>query len=568
MNYFSDSPDRMNCFDQLDLSAVVRLKERQFEEAEHHPGAPRDVGEARELYRDILLLVGDMAASQIAPLARSIDDEGVSLRDGRISLGSGMQNALKVLQDSGISSLTLSRAYGGANLPGVINLFVIEMLSQADASLMTLFALQEISWTIEKFGTQAQKRELLPQFASGTLTGAMTFTEAEAGSDLAAVVSRAIDEGDGWRLTGTKRFITNGDADVHLVLARSAEKEAGMRGLSLFLYRKDSTLEVRRVESKLGLHGSPTAEIHYNNSPCELVGDPRLGLAKYAMSLMSNARLAVSAQALGIAQAAQDAAWAYAQERRQFGKKLAELPAVRGLLEQNALELEIIRSFLYDTARLNDELELLELGEEAGDRSSRPEAKERIRFLRKRVGVFVPLLKYYAAEAGQRICSEALQIHGGAGYTKDFDVERHYRDIRIASIYEGTSQIQVNAAFGGLFRDVFEEDWAEIDRRTSEARRWEEERKVLDEAVRLWALMKAVVHERGTPGQEDSARILADTALTIHFGFRLLDEALRSPEKQARLSEFLRFRISSVVSWHKQILNLGRGTGYESLFAV
>lgn len=360
-NYFTDNPDLVFHFERLQLSELVDIVEDGYRHAGEHPHAPRDYADAMENYRRVLELIGDLAGNRIAERAASVDEEGATFVDGRVRYAAGTQKNLEELAQADVSGLILPHEYGGLNFPFVIYGMAVEIVSRADASLMNIFGLQDIADSIAKFGTDEQKAAYLPGFSTGEFTGAMALTEPDAGSDLQAVKLRARQLPDGtWRLSGGKRFITNGNGNVLLVLARSEEGTKDARGLSLFVCKHDETVTVRRIEHKLGIHGSPTCELQFDDTPAELVGKRKMGLIRYVLDLMYRARMGVSAQALGIAQQAYDEAHRYARERRQFNKPIAEIPAVTNMLVEMRVLLEACRTLLVRSGQAVDEKELLD----------------------------------------------------------------------------------------------------------------------------------------------------------------------------------------------------------------
>ncbi|HRZ79341.1 MAG TPA: acyl-CoA dehydrogenase family protein, partial [bacterium] len=368
------------------------------------------------------------------------------------------QENMKILAQSGYMGGTLPRKYGGLNMPVTINNIIVEMVSQADASLMNLFGLQDIAVTLYKFGSEEQKDRVLPKFCSGEVSGSMALTEPDAGSDLQAVGLKAIERDGKWYLDGVKRFITNGSGEVSLVLARSEDGTKDGRGLSMFLYERyrDSNMIIRRIEHKHGIHGSPTCELQFNMGQCELVGKRRFGLIKYVMSLMNGARLAVSAQAMGIAQAAYEEAVRYANERAQFGRPIIHFPAVYQMLTDMQAEIETTRLLLYHTSLAVDHMDMYERKAEHGEN-----VREQLKVWTAKADFLTPLTKFTATEMANKTAYDAVQIHGGCGFMKDFKVERLSRDARITNIYEGTTQLQVVAAIpritSGLFKDMVTE---------------------------------------------------------------------------------------------------------------
>ncbi|MGD9047931.1 MAG: acyl-CoA dehydrogenase family protein, partial [Anaerolineae bacterium] len=373
------------------------------------------------------------------------------------------QQGLDLLRQAELMGALLPWEYGGLNLPGTILQMMIEVISRADAGLMSIFGLQEISATIAEFGDQEMKDRVLPRFARGEVTGGMVLTEPDAGSDLGIVHTRATyDEAAGtWRLNGVKRFITNGNADVLLVLARSEEGSTDARGLSLFEVEADETVRIRRIENKMGIHASPTCEMEFCDTPARLLGKRRYGLIRYAMAMMNGARIAVAAQAVGIAEAAYREAFEYAQKRIQFGQSIDRLPAVYRMLLSMRGEIEATRALVFEAGRWVDLKKAYEHLKAEGKLDS--EGRKRLKQADRMAAVLTPLAKYHATEMGNRVCYQAMQVHGGTGYMREFNVERHFRDIRVTSIYEGTSQLQVVAATSGLLGhslDGLLDDWA------------------------------------------------------------------------------------------------------------
>jgi alkylation response protein AidB-like acyl-CoA dehydrogenase len=451
-NFFTDNLDLQRYLKKIDLSEVVGILEDGYRYHEEHDAAPRNYLDAMDNYRLMLEVVGDICANHAAPRAAEADEVGVSCEDGRVVYADATLEAMRFLRQADIVGATLPWEYGGMNLPETILQMVVEIMSRADASLMTVFGLQEIAAKmIAEHGDEEMKARVLPRVISGELVGgAMVLTEPDAGSDLGSVQTRATyDEETGeWRLNGVKRFITNGCSDVLLVLARSEEGSADARGLSFFEAEADETVRIRRTEHKMGLHASPTCEMQFDNTPARLIGKQRFGLIRYAMAMMNVARLAIASQALGIAEAAYREAYQYAQKRVQFGSSIDQIPAVYRMLLSMRAEIEATRALVYETARHVDLLKAYERQKERGELDG--EGRKKLKELGRLADVLTPLVKYYATEMGNKVCYQAMQIHGGTGYMREFNVERHYRDVRITNIYEGTSQLQVVAAIGGL----------------------------------------------------------------------------------------------------------------------
>ncbi len=424
--------------------------------------------------------------------------------------------------------MTLPRKYGGLNFPTSVYVMAVEMISQADASLMNLFGLQDIGETIHKFGDEAQKDEFLPKLSSGEYTGAMVLTEPDAGSDLQAVMLQAHQDNDGnWFLNGMKRFITNGCGDILLVLARSEEGTKDGRGLSMFVCYGDDSVAVRRIENKLGIHGSPTCELQFKNTPAQLVGRRKFGLIKYVMDLMNGARLGISAQSLGISQAAYEEALAYAKVREQFGQTIYHIPVVTNMLVDMRVTIEANRSLLYETARWVDRRSRFE---DLANRlkATGKDASEATRSHKEAVqtaALLTPISKYTLSESANQISDDALQIHGGAGYMKEFPVERLVRDARITNIYEGTSQLQIVAAIGGVMKDILADRfdaWAE---RTYPGS-LQKLTHTLADIREIFNDCRAFVSEKqDKPFQEVAAKQLVDLYTMLLCGHLLLDEA-------------------------------------------
>jgi alkylation response protein AidB-like acyl-CoA dehydrogenase len=476
-NFFSDNLDLQFRLDQLDLSQVVEIMEDGYVNHAQYPIAPRHYADAKDNYRLLLNVLGEICATRVAPQAAAADQEGAQLHDGKVAYAAATQEALDLFRQAGLTGTVLSWEYGGLNLPGTIYRMMIELVGRAEAGLMAVFGLQEIAATVEAYGSAAMKARLLPRFARGEVTAAMVLTEPDAGSDLGSVQTRATlraepqgagspgAEGEWWLLNGVKRFITNGGAQVLLVLARSEPDSKDARGLSLFLVEADETVNIRRLEHKLGIHSSPTCEIQFANTPALLIGKRRLGLIRYAMSMMNGARLGVSAQALGIAEAAYHDARLYAEKRVQYGHSIHAIPAVYRMLLSMQGEIEATRALICETGfwvDLNHAYEQRLLKGATPDPNDRQRQKQADRL----ASVLTPLTKYFATEMGNRVCYQAMQIHGGAGYMREFNVERHFRDVRVTSIYEGTSQLQIVASLGGLLSHTLDElfqEWAGLD---------------------------------------------------------------------------------------------------------
>ncbi|MEZ5125394.1 MAG: acyl-CoA dehydrogenase family protein [Thermoleophilia bacterium] len=457
-NFYTDNPDLHATLRRLDLAPVVRLREDDYEQAQAFPYAPRDYEDALDSYGRALEIVGEIAGEFVEPRAEGVDRAGSLLVDGEVCYAPGISEALERLRQADLMGITLPRQYGGLNFPVTVSVMIVEMVSRADPALMNIFGLQDIAETVNKFASDEIKKAYLPRFASGEVTGSMALTEPEAGSDLQNVQLKATLMDDGtWRLNGVKRFITNGCGRLSLVLARSEDGTTDARGLSMFLYERDEHMRIRRLEDKLGIHGSPTCELQFDDAPALLVGERRRGLTTYVMSLMNGARLAIAAQAQGIAEAAYRAATKYSRERIQFGAPIGDLTAVRAMLADMKVGIEAARALLYETALIVDTKESLEhrleqiaRGDASADDATIKAMRTDLKHHTRLAALFTPMAKACCTEMANTVAYESLQIHGGSGYMRDFAVERHTRDARITNIYEGTTQLQVVAAIGGI----------------------------------------------------------------------------------------------------------------------
>lgn len=454
-NFFSDNKNLLFHLQNADMERIVNLKERNFLDAESYVEAPASYEEAMENYKLVLEIVGEIAADLIAPNAESVDAEGPKVVNNEIHYASGTLQNHNALRDAGLYGMALPRKYNGLNFPYLPYVMAAEIISRADAGFANIWGLQDCASTICEFGSEEQKEQFLPRIHAGA-TCSMDLTEPDAGSDLQSVRLKATfdEEANCWRLNGVKRFITNGDADIKLVLARSEEGTDDARGLSCFLYdRKSNAVKIRRIENKLGIKGSPTAEIVFDNAPAQLVGNRRFGLIKYVMSLMNGARLGVGAQSVGLAEAAYQEALSYAKQRKQFGNAIISFPQVYEMLALMRAKIDAIRTLLYETTRFVDHYKALE--NIAKERPLTAEEKTELKENQKCADFYTPLLKLISSEYANQIAYDSIQVHGGSGYMKEYACERLYRDARILSIYEGTSQLQVVAAIRGVTNGFF-----------------------------------------------------------------------------------------------------------------
>ena len=455
MNNYKDTPELKARMNSPLMERIVELKENFYTEAGKYDYAPADFADAMDNFERVLELTGSVCDEVIAPNAESVDREGSHCSGGRVRYSAGTAQNLKVMHQAGMSGFGLPRQYGGLNMPVTVFSAVGEMISRADASFQNVWGLQSCADTINEFGSAEQKEKYLKMASEGA-TMSMDLTEPDAGSDLQSVMLKATEDPENgcWLLNGVKRFITNGDSDIHLVLARSEEGTTDGRGLSLFIYdKRNGGVNVRRIEDKMGIHGSPTCELVFNNAKAELCGDRRLGLIKYVMSLMNGARLGIATQSVGIQDAAWHEATAYAAERRQFGRAIDTFPAVYQMLAVMKAKIEASRSLMYETSRYVDIYKSLD--QIAKTRILTPEERQESKRYSRLADALTPITKGMTSEFANQNAYDSIQIHGGSGFMRDYTCERLYRDARITSIYEGTTQLQVVAALRYVTSGVY-----------------------------------------------------------------------------------------------------------------
>ena len=542
-NYFRDNPDIQFLFDYLDLEEIARLQEEGAENGTADY-VPIDAADAVDDYRGILEIVGQIAAESIAPNAEQVDAEGNTLNaDGTVTLHPLVQENLRQLGRADLMGFTLPRRYGGLNCPTLVYTMATEMVSRADGSLMNLFGLQGIAETINAFASQEIKDEFLPRFANGDVTGAMVLTEPDAGSDLQAVRLRAYqDDAGNWLLTGVKRFITNGCGEILLTLARSEPGLHDGRGLSLFISERSERIKVRHLEHKLGIHGSPTCELVYDGLPARLIGERKLGLTTYVLSLMNGARVSIAAQSLGIAEAAYSLARSYAHTRQQFGSPIERLPAVAEMVTDMRVAIEAARALTYETARVcdleNNNARMLAMLDES-DADERLERNKRRVYYKRLNGMLTPMSKYYASEMCCDVADTAIQVLGGSGYMRDYPAERYLRDARITTIYEGTSQLQIVAAVRGVTSGAFRDYAADLEQRGYDDPALGELKQQLIDAKEK--VLEAVVFlkGRGRAYLDLSGRRIVDAALTVIIGHLLLSQGAADTRKKVVAGRFI-----------------------------
>ena len=453
-NFYTDNPALKHHLTHPLMRKIVALKERDYTDAEKYDYAPMDYEDAIDSYDRVLDIVGDVCGTTIAENAESVDLEGPKVVDGHVEYAPGTVENLDKCRKAGLMGMAMPRRFGGLNFPITPYIMVADIVSRADTGFENLWGLQDCAETIYEFADEDQKQRYITRVCNGE-TMSMDLTEPDAGSDLQSVMLKATEQPDGtWRLNGVKRFITNGDSDIHLVLARSEEGTRDGRGLSMFIYdKRDGGVTVRRIENKMGIKGSPTCELVFKNAKAELCGSRRLGLIKYVMALMNGARLGIAAQSVGVSELAYREALAYARDRRQFGKAIIDFPAVFEMLSVMKAKLDASRSLLYETARYVDLYKAYE--DIARERSLTPDERKEMKFYSRRADALTPMAKGMGSEYCNQNAYDCIQIHGGSGFMKDYTCERIYRDARITSIYEGTTQLQVVAAIRHVTTETY-----------------------------------------------------------------------------------------------------------------
>jgi len=545
-NFYKENDDIQFHMKHIDLAWVITLKEENFADKGKYAYAPRNLNDAKDSYDRILAIVGDIAGNIVAPKAAEADEEGAHFEHGEVTYAKATQAAVEVFTKADLMGFTLPRKFGGLNCPVTIFSMAIEIVSRAEAGLMTIVGLQDIAETINKFADEDIKAKYLPRFASGEVTGSMALTEPDAGSDLQAVQLKAFqDETGQWYLNGVKRFITNGCGQISLVLARSEAGTKDGRGLSMFLYERDDKMRIRRIENKFGIHSSPTCELQFNNAPALLIGKRKMGLIRYVMSLMNGARLAIAAQAVGIAEAAYQEAEKYAEARVQFKKAIRAIVPVYEMLANMRVKIEAARTLLYETGKIVDVKDGLELMTQKD-----PEKAKELRSDLKRYAnyaeLFTPLVKAYATEIANEVAYDGIQIHGGTGFMKEFNAERHYRDARITNIYEGTTQLQVVAAIGGIITGTAMERIREYEATFDLATVSDLHKPVKEMATLLEKTIGYVKTKGDSEFQEYHARRLVEMVTKVIIGYLMVRDASFSYRKREVAQFFLEFAYPDV----------------------
>lgn len=528
-NYYTDHPEIEFHLNHPLMKRVVDLKERNYAEKDQFEDAPVNYEDAIENYKRLLDITGDVAANIIEPNSEDVDLEGPHLENGRMIYASKTFENLDATRKAGLWGLSMPRRYGGLNLPNAIFSMASEIIAAADAGFQNIWSLQSCIDTLYEFGSEEQRQKYIPRICAGE-TMSMDLTEPDAGSDLQRVMLKATQDEDGtWRLNGVKRFITNGDSDIHLVLARSEEGTKDGRGLSMFIYdKRDGGVTVRHIEHKLGIHGSPTCELVYKNAKAELCGNTRLGLIKYVMALMNGARLGIAAQSVGVEQEAYNEGLAYAKERAQFGEKIINFPAVYDMLSRMKAKLDAGRSLLYCCARYVDIYKALE--DIARDTKLTPEERQEMKKYTRLADAFTPLAKGMNSEYANQNAYDAISIHGGSGFIMEYKCQRLFRDARIFSIYEGTTQLQVVAAI----RYITNGTYLSIIKEMQESEVSDDLKPLKERVAKLVDLYEAAINkvkEANDQAVHDFlARRLYNMTGDIVMSLLILDDATKAPE--------------------------------------
>lgn len=554
-NFYNDNPDLKHHLSHPLMRKIVEMKERNFSDAEKFDYAPLDYEDAMDSYEKVLEIAGEISGEIVAQNAEDVDHEGPHVVDGHVVYAKGTQKNLDALVKAGLMGISLPRRYNGLNFSLVPYIMAADMVSRADAGFVNIWGLQDCAETIYEFADEDQRQRFLPRVCAGE-TMAMDLTEPDAGSDLQAVMLKATyNEADGtWRLNGVKRFITNGDGHIALVLARSEEGSHDGRGLSMFIYdRNDGGVTVRRIENKMGIKGSPTCELVFKNAKAELCGARRMGLIKYVMALMNGARLGIAAQSVGVSEAAYREALSYAHDRKQFGKPIIEFPAVFEMISLMKAKLDASRSLLYETTRFVDVYKIYE--DIARERSLTPEERQEMKKYQRLADAFTPMAKGIGSEFCNQNAYDAVQVHGGSGFMKDYACERIYRDARITSIYEGTTQLQVVAAIrhvttGTYLNQINAYAAEEYAPETSELK---------ERLVKMTALyeeaLKTVVDNKNTEYTDFHARRLVEMAGHIIMGYLLLGDTTRNEKFLKSANVYVNFGEAEVEKHHKFIMS-------------
>lgn len=529
-NFYLDNPSMKHHLHHPLMQRIVELKERGYADKDKYDYAPQDFEDAMDSYEKVLEIVGEICGEIIAPNAEGVDHEGPSVANGRVTYAKGTQENLDAVRKAGLMGIAMPRRYDGLNFPIVPYIMAADMVSRADAGFENLWGLQDCAETLYEFGNDDQRQRYIPRVCAGE-TMSMDLTEPDAGSDLQSVMLKATycEKDDCWYLNGVKRFITNGDADIHLVLARSEEGTRDGRGLSMFIYdKRNGGVNVRRIENKMGIKGSPTCELVFKNAKAELCGDRKLGLIKYVMALMNGARLGIAAQSVGLSQAAYNEGMAYAKERKQFGKAIIDFPAVYDMLSIMKAKLDAGRALLYQTSRYVDIYKALD--DISHERKLTPEERQEQKKYAKLADSFTPLAKGMNSEYANQNAYDCIQIHGGSGFMLEYACQRIYRDARITSIYEGTTQLQTVAAIRYVTNGSYLATIREFETIPCSAEMEPLKARLVEMANKLEACMNKVKEAQNQELLDFVARRLYEMAADCVMAHLLIQDATKAPE--------------------------------------
>ena len=552
-NFYTDNPDLKHHLNHPLMRKIVELKERNYTDAEKYDYAPFNFEDAMDSYDKVLEIVGEICGTTIADNAESVDHQGPRVENGRVIYADATQENIDLCRKAGLMGMAMPRRFGGLNFPITPYIMAADIVSRADTGFENLWGLQDCAETIYEFADEDQKQRYITRVCAGE-TMSMDLTEPDAGSDLQSVMLKATPQEDGtWLLNGVKRFITNGDSDIHLVLARSEEGTKDGRGLSMFIYdKRNGGVTVRRIENKMGIKGSPTCELVYKNAKAELCGSRRLGLIKYVMALMNGARLGIAAQSVGVSEIAYREALSYAKDRYQFGKAIINFPAVGEILSTMKAKLDASRSLLYATSRFVDMYKIYE--DIAKERTLTPEERAEMKYYSKLADACTPMAKGMSSEFCNQNAYDCIQIHGGSGFMKDYACERVYRDARITSIYEGTTQLQVVAAIRHVTTGTYANFIKELD-----AVEYAESLKPLQAKLQAMtavyeAAVAKVADAKDTSYTDFHARRMVEMAGHIVMGYLLLSDANRNEEFAKSARNYVRFGEAEVTR-HADFIN-------------
>lgn len=539
VNFYTDNPSLKHYLTHPMMEKIVELKERGFADKDKYDYAPQDYADALDSYEKVLEIVGEICGDIIAGNAEDVDHQGARVENGRVIYADGTRRNLEACRKAGLMGMAMPRRLGGLNFPITPYIMAADIVSRADTGFENIWGLQDCAETIYEFADEEQKQKYIPRVCAGE-TMSMDLTEPDAGSDLQSVMLKATEQPDGtWRLNGVKRFITNGDSDIHLVLARSEEGTRDGRGLSMFIYdKRNGGVTVRRIENKMGIKGSPTCELVFRDAPAELVGSRRMGLIKYVMALMNGARLGIAAQSVGVCEIAYREALAYAKDRKQFGKAIIEFPAVAEILRNMKAKLDASRTLLYACARFVDMYKVYD--DIAKERKLSIDEKKEAKMYSRLADAFTPLAKGMTSEFCNQNAYDCIQIHGGSGFMKDYACERVYRDARITSIYEGTTQLQVVAAIRHVTTGTYL-NWIKEQENIECVPEDQKTKATLEFMTQQYAdAVQKVTGVENSEYQDMMARRLVEMAGYIVMGYLLLDDTTRNADYRRSLEIFVR----------------------------